>query len=123
MTPVTCVSVFQLADLSGRLYPVSHTMNIYREALLEAGRYRRGDGQLWGGRIILALSRHVTPEQVGTFVCVSSSGMYYQLYTSEFVSAILALLPLIFIFGVYFLRTLKPKSLSLSSHINRLDRQ
>ena len=48
---------FQLYDLSGQLYPASHTAEIYREALLT-------DGPLWGGRVILAMSRHVTPEQV-----------------------------------------------------------
>ena len=53
--------VFQLYGLSGALYPVSHTADIYREALLSS----RQDRPLWGGRLILALSRHVTPEQVG----------------------------------------------------------
>lgn len=60
-------SLPQLSDLSGRLYPVSHTAAIYREALLSARR-RRGDGRLWGGRVIVALSRHVSPGQVAADV-------------------------------------------------------
>ncbi|XP_043236376.1 adenosine deaminase 2-like [Amphibalanus amphitrite] len=60
-------SLPQLSDLSGNLYPASHTIDIYRAALLEAASSDQGN-RFWGGRVILAMSRHVSPEQVSADV-------------------------------------------------------